>query len=169
MYGIEFNGEFKLDDMKDNISKHITYEESTHSNTAVRKGITNSPTDEHLKNMQRVANDIFEPCREHFGEPIIINSFYRSLTLNSAVGGSNTSEHCFGSAIDARFGYDSERSNAELFHYIKDNFEFSQLIWEFGNAESPKWVHFSLLSDNNRGQVLRAKRIDGVVRYNPFI
>ena len=44
---------FKLDDMKENISKHITYEESTHSNTAVRKGITNSPTDEHLKNMQK--------------------------------------------------------------------------------------------------------------------
>ena len=155
--------------MKDNISNHITYEEATHSNTAIRKGITNSPTKEHLENMQRVADNIFEPCREHFGESIIINSFYRSVTLNSSIGGSNTSEHCFGSAIDARFAYNCKRNLSELFYYIKDNFEFSQLIWEFGNEETPSWVHFSLLENGNRNQVLRAKRIDGIVRYNVFV
>ena len=151
------------------ISKHISYIEATHSNTATRKGITNAPSELQIENMKRIAEEIFEPVREHFNEPIYINSFFRSVTLNHAIGGSGTSEHCFGAAMDIRFGYNSERCNSELFNYIKENFQFSQLIWEFGNDTAPKWVHVSLLKENNRNQILKAKRIDGIVRHFSFI
>jgi hypothetical protein len=150
------------------ISKHITYKESVHSDTAIRKGITNSPEPKQLERMKLIAENVFEKAREHFKEPIYINSFFRSVTLNSSIGGSKTSQHCSGEAMDIRMGYNSETSNKELFNYIKDNLDFDQLIWEFGSDEEPRWVHVSY-SDNNKCQILRAKRIDGVVRYNTFI
>ena len=71
--------------------------------------------------------------------------------------------------MDIRLAHDSNHSNADLFNYIKDNLDFDQLIWEFGNDEEPKWIHVSYKAESNRKQVLRAKRIDGKVRYNVFI
>lgn len=153
----------------DRISKHISYKEATHSNTAERKGITNSPTPDQLERMKEIAKMVFEECREQFGEPIYINSFYRSTTLNSVLGGSSTSQHCAGEAMDIRMGYNSEYTNADLFYFIKDMLDFDQLIWEFGNDEAPAWVHVSYKKEANRGQVLKAKRIDGKVRYNAYI
>jgi len=155
--------------MKENISKHITYKEATYSPTAVRKGITNSPIDVQLSRMKELAEEVFEPCRLEFKEPIYINSFFRSITLNSVIGGSSTSQHCAGEAFDIRLGHNSELTNKQLFYYIKDNLDFDQLIWEFGNDNSPKWIHVSYRKGENRKQVLKAKRIDGVVRYNPFV
>jgi len=153
----------------DRISKHISYKEATYSPTAERKGITNSPTECQIQRMNELAENVFEIAREHFKEPIYINSFFRSITLNSVIGGSSTSQHCAGEAFDIRFGHNSEYSNKDLFNFIKDNLDFDQLIWEFGNDESPKWIHVSYKKESNRKQVLRAKRIDGKVRYNTFI
>jgi len=150
------------------ISEHISYIESVHSDTATRRGITNMPNEYQLENMRLVSEMIFEKCRKHFNEPIYINSFFRDTTLNHAIGGSSTSEHCSGSAMDIRFGYNSERKNKELFDYIKDNLEWNQLIWEFGE-DNPRWVHVSYIREGNRKQILRAKRIDGKVRYNKYI
>jgi len=79
--------------MSDNISKHITYKEATHSNTATRRGIKNVPNAKQLAAMKLVAEKVFEPTREHFGEPIRINSFFRCYDLNRAIGGSTTSQH----------------------------------------------------------------------------
>ena len=151
------------------ISKHISYKEATHSNTAIKRGITNSPEEFQLKRMVDLAINIFEPCREEFKEPIYINSFFRSITLNSVIGGSSTSQHCAGEAFDIRFGYNSELTNKQLFYFIKENLEYDQLIWEFGSDNEPDWIHVSYRKEQNRKQVLRAKRIDGKVRYNPFI
>lgn len=151
------------------ISKHISYNEATYSPTAARKGITNSPEQEQLARMKELADNIFEPLREHFKEPIYINSFFRSVTLNSVIGGSSTSQHCSGQAMDIRIGHNSEFTNRDLFEYIKDNLDFCQLIYEFGNDESPKWVHVSYVKESNRKEVLRAKRIDGKVRYSKYI
>ena len=151
------------------ISKHISYKEATHSNTAIKRGITNSPEEFQLKRMVDLAVNVFEPCREEFKEPIYINSFFRSITLNSVIGGSSTSQHCAGEGIDIRFGYNSELTNKQLFYFIKDNLEYDQLIWEFGSDNEPDWIHVSYKKEQNRNQVLRAKRIDGKVRYNPFI
>jgi zinc D-Ala-D-Ala carboxypeptidase len=151
------------------VSEHISYREATYSPTANRKGITNSPTDCQLNRMKELADSIFEPCRKHFNEPIYINSFFRSITLNSVIGGSTTSQHCAGEAFDIRFGHNSKYSNADLFYYIKNYLDFDQLIWEFGDDNEPAWIHCSYKKESNRKQVLKAKRIDGKVRYNTWI
>ena len=82
------------------LSEHLNLAEVTRSETAKRKGISNMPTPEHLENFKNLAINIFEPIRKHFGKPIHISSGYRSKELNTAIGGSLTSQHCSGEAID---------------------------------------------------------------------
>ncbi|MEM7485026.1 MAG: D-Ala-D-Ala carboxypeptidase family metallohydrolase [Bacteroidota bacterium] len=138
-----------------NISEHVSYREAVKSNTAKRLGIDNTPNSGEIYNMRVVANKIFEPVRNHFGVPIFISSFFRSRLLNKKIGGSKTSDHMKGKAIDIDDVLGGV-TNSEIFHYIKDNLEFDQLIWEFGNEENPDWVHVSYNQENNRNQVLRA-------------
>ena len=70
------------------ISEHISYKEGVYSITATRLGVDNTPNDEQLTNMELVAEKVFEPLREWVGGPIKINSFFRGLPLNTAIGGS---------------------------------------------------------------------------------
>lgn len=152
-----------------NISAHITLSEATFSQNAVDNKIDNTPTAEHLEAMEYVAENIFERVRAHFGKPIRINSFYRSQKVNKAVGGSLTSQHCRGEAIDVT-GVPYGIKNSEIFHYIKDNLDFDQLIWEFGDKNEPSWVHFSLSMKGNKRQVIKAvKGTNGKTSYIPFI
>jgi zinc D-Ala-D-Ala carboxypeptidase len=142
----------------DKISNHISIAESTRSNTAARLGISNIPDVDTIDNMRKVAEEVFEPLREWVGEPIKINSFYRSPDLNTAIGGSKNSQHCKGQAIDIDDTYCSA-TNAEMFTYIKNNLDFDQLIWEFGNASNPDWVHVSYVSpEKNRNRILTASK-----------
>ncbi len=142
----------------DKISNHISIAESTRSNTAARLGISNIPDGDTIDNMRKVAKEVFEPLREWVGEPIKINSFYRSPDLNAAIGGSKKSQHCKGQAIDIDDTYCSA-TNAEMFTYIKNNLDFDQLIWEFGNALNPDWVHVSYVSsEKNRNRILTASK-----------
>ena len=150
--------------MEIRISKHISIKEATRSNTAERLGIDNFPDSPTLVNMQALAENVFEPLREHFGHPIYITSFYRSPELNKAIGGSTTSQHCKGEAIDID-DVIGESTNADFFNYIKDNLEFDQLIWEFGNDDNPNWVHVSYNASNNRGNVLKAVKENGKTKY----
>ena len=135
------------------ISKHISWKEATHSNYAKQYNITNKPSEEHIENMQLLAKKVFEPLREWVDAPIRVNSMFRSEKLNTALGGSHISSHLKGQAMDITSM--GGKSNLEMFHYIKDNLEFDQLIWEFG-AE-PKWLHVSYREDN-RKQILVTKR-----------
>ena len=147
------------------ISKHITYKEAVRSNTALRLNINNIPNDYEISNMVGIASNVFEPLREYVGGPIKINSMFRSEALNRAIGGSSRSQHCQGRAIDLddTFGY---KTNAEMFNYIKNNLNFDQLIWEFGDDTNPDWIHVSFVSnDENRGRVLQAKIINGKKTY----
>ncbi len=73
------------------ISEHISDKESVYSRTAIRRGIDNTPTEEHRENMCILAEQVFEPLRSYAGGPIKINSFYRSPKLNKAIGGSSKS------------------------------------------------------------------------------
>lgn len=130
------------------ISEHITLKEATFSNTAIRKGIKNDPNAEQLKNMEIVAEACFEPLRKWYGKPIKINSFFRCAELNEAVGGSATSQHCKGMAIDMDAG--SKDENKKIFDWCKANLVFDQLIWEYGG----EWVHISFNLGNNRNQTL---------------
>ena len=147
------------------ISKHISMREGTYSITATRLGLENKPTEEHLNNMKLLAVKVFEPLREWVGGPIRINSFYRGPELNKAIGGSNKSQHCHGQAVDIDDVY-GHKTNAEMFNYIKDNLEFDQMIWEFGNNTNPDWVHVSYVNPGeNRNRCLVAFRKDGRTQY----
>jgi len=136
------------------ISKHISYKEAVGSNYAKQKGIKNKPNEEQVENMKLLAKEVFEPLREWVDAPIKVNSMFRSLELNTALKGSKTSSHMNGEAMDITSM--GGKSNLEMFHYIKDNLEFDQLIWEFG--KEPKWLHVSYNKDKNRKQVLVTKK-----------
>ena len=147
------------------ISKHISYKEGVHSITAIRKGIDNEPNEEQLANMKLVANNVFEPLRVFINGPIKVNSFFRSPDLNKAIGGSTKSQHCKGQAIDLDDTY-GKATNAEMYWWIKENLDFDQMIWEFGNNDNPDWVHVSYVSpDKNRNRCLKAYREDGKTKY----
>ena len=144
-----------------NISKHVTYKEGTYSNTANRLGLPNDPTEEQLQNMKLVAEKVFEPLREHVSHPIKINSFFRGPQLNKAIGGSHSSQHCKGQAMDIDDSY-GNATNAYMYEWIKKNLDYDQMIWEFGTDENPDWVHVSFVNEGeNRNRCLKAYRVEG--------
>ena len=147
------------------LSKNLSLSEVIKSNTAIKNGIDNSPTLVHLKNLEILAEKIFQPIREHFGVPIGISSGYRSKALNEAIpGSSKTSQHCNGQALDLDADIYGKVTNKEIFDFIVENLYFDQIIWEFGTDENPNWVHVSY-SENNRGQVLKAYKQNGKTKY----
>ena len=151
--------------MSDRISKHLSLKEATRSNTATRLEIKNEPRELDLVRMALIAEEVFEPLREWVGGPIKVNSFYRSPELNSAIGGSTSSQHCIGCAldIDDTFGH---KTNAQMFDYIKNNLDFDQMIWEFGDDDECDWVHVSYISEEtNRRRLLKATKINGRADY----
>jgi hypothetical protein len=150
------------------ISEHLYLAEVIRSESAKRYGISNMPTEEHIANFKLLADNIFEPIRNHFKCPILISSGYRSKDLNNKIGGSKTSQHCFGQAVDIDMdGTDYGVTNADIFKYIKSELPFDQLIWEFGTDSNPDWVHVSY-SDRHRKEILKATRINGNVKYSLF-
>jgi len=150
------------------LSKNLALAEVTRSETAKRKGISNMPTPEHIENFKKLAENVFQPIREHFGVPIHISSGYRSKALNTAVGGSLSSQHCQGEAIDIDMDGTSI-TNKQIFDFIKDNLNFDQMIWEFGTDVNPDWVHVSYESTGKqRKQILKAVKAGGATKYLPF-
>ena len=151
--------------MSDRISEHISFKEGIKSHTATRLSIDNTPSDLDLINMKTIAEEVFEPLRRFVNGPIAINSFYRSPKLNSAIGGSTSSQHCKGCAIDIDDKY-GHKTNPEMFEYIKCNLDFDQMIWEFGDNNNPDWVHVSYVSeDANRRRCLQAYKTKGKTNY----
>jgi len=147
------------------ISKHISYKEGVYSRTAMRRSIKNNPNAEQMENMISIAEEVFEPLRMWVGGPIKINSFFRSPELNKAIGGSGKSQHCHGQAIDLddTFG---RATNAEMYKFIKENLDFDQMIWEFGDDDNPDWVHVSYVSpEQNRNRCLKAYKENRKTNY----
>lgn len=138
------------------ISKYITFEEATKSQTAIRLGIQNQPDKNQLESMKYVATNIFDVVREFVGGPLHASSFFRSEKLNAAIGGSSkTSQHMKGEAIDIDCDTFGNGTNNEVFNFIKDGLEFDQLIGEYPDASGKwSWVHVSLKKSGNRKQVL---------------
>jgi len=151
--------------MSDRISEHVSLKEGIKSHTATRLNIDNVPRDLDLINMKTIAEEVFEPLRKFVDGPIAINSFYRSPKLNSAIGGSTSSQHCIGCAIDIDDTYGC-KTNAEMFEYIKCNLDYDQMIWEFGDDNNPDWVHVSYITeDANRRRCLKAYKENSKIRY----
>jgi putative chitinase len=140
------------------LTEHFTLEEMIVSPTAKRLGLSNTPTAEHIENMRYCCTKILEPVRAHFGKPVQVNSSYRAPLVNKAVGGSKTSQHVNGEAIDFEVpGVD----NKVVADWVADNLEFDQVILEFytkGDKNSG-WVHASIKRNGqNRKQRLIASK-----------
>ena len=148
------------------ISKHISYKEGVYSATATRRGIDNVPNDEQLANMELIAEKVFEPLRKYVGGPIKINSFFRCPKLNKAIGGARSSQHMKGQAMDIDDTFEVV-ANSDMYNYIKNNLDFDQLIWEFGDDDNPNWLHVSYVSkEDNRNRCLRAYKGNGKTLYS---
>ena len=100
------------------LSKHFSLKEVIKSETAVRKGIDNTPTEQIKHQLKAICETIMEPIRVHYGKPIRVTSGYRCIELNKRFGGSNTSQHIFGQAVDIRV---PNLTTAELYNYIYDS------------------------------------------------
>jgi uncharacterized protein YcbK (DUF882 family) len=133
--------------MEEQITKNFSLSELTYSNTAKSKGISNIPSESDYANMKALCENILQPLRDKLGKPILINSCYRGKLLNEAVGGAKSSQHMTGSAADIHV---AGMTMYELATYIKNNFNFDQLILEYSDAPSyiNGWVHVSY---NNGG------------------
>lgn len=142
------------------ISEHVSYKEATKSNTAIKFGIDNKPNELQLENMIILSENVFEPLRKHFDKPIGISSFFRSEELNNRIGGSKSSQHLAnkGAAMDIDADMYGGITNKDIFDYIKDNLEFTQMIWEFGTDKEPNWVHVGYDANNLKKELLVAKR-----------
>ena len=152
------------------LSKNLWLSEVIKSNTATRRGIDNSPTDLHIANLKYLAEKIFQPIREHFGCPIFVSSGYRSKALNEAIGGSQRSFHSHGMALDLDMDNKASKiSNTDIFNFIKDNLEYTELIWEFGDEDKPDWVHVAIAKGReNEKNAKVAYREDGKAKYMKF-
>ena len=144
------------------VSKNFLLSEFTNSSTAKRLDIDNEPTKKHLRNLQRTVDFLLQPLRDAVG-PIRISSGYRNPSLNRAIGGSRSSQHCKGEALDLQFWEMGKMNNKVIYDWILDSgIEFDQMINEFDFA----WIHISLVKKGNRRQVLEAfKDEDGDTKY----
>jgi hypothetical protein len=147
------------------LSQNFTIQEYIKSQTALRQGIDNTPTEEHMGNATALFRNVVQKVRDKFGVTVI-NSGYRGEALNKAVGGSSTSQHCKGEAVDIEC---PGTPNYDVAKWIEDNLDFDQLILEFYTPGVPDsgWVHVSYKSEGNRKSVLTAMKENGKTVYKP--
>jgi len=131
------------------ISKNFSLEELTSSARAKELNIDNTPTQEAKASLVALVVNVLQPIRDIYGNPIIVNSGYRSTDLNKAVKGSNNSQHMKGEAADITAG--NPAKNKDLFLLIKESgIVYDQLIDESGYS----WIHISFSKGKNRKQIL---------------
>ena len=151
------------------LTNNFTLEELTKSETALRQNIDNTPTDDIVANLRILAEKVLQPVREHYGRGVKVNSGYRSMAVNAAVGGvqgAKPSDHTRGMAADIEI---PGLPNAELAQWIQDNLEFTQVILEFYTRGVPDsgWVHVSYDPTNLKKEALTAVKREGKTVYLP--
>ena len=149
------------------LSKYFTLKEVIKSETSVRKGIDNTPTDQIISQLKNTCEKIMDPIREKYGKPVRVTSGYRCVELNKAIGGSSRSQHCAlngDAAIDFEF-YDMDMDLEEVFKWITEESKlpYDQCIAEF---LPHGWIHISYSSDGgNRQKITRAEKVNGKTKY----
>lgn len=138
------------------ITKNFSLEELTKSDTARMKGILNQPNYKEIDNLTRLCKELLQPIRDAYGKPIVITSGFRNKKLNTAIGGSSTSQHLNGLAADIKSG---DGKNKALWDVIlslhkQGKLPFDQLIWEKGTKSAPAWIHIGLNENKMRNQIL---------------
>lgn len=127
------------------LTKNFTLRELTKTNT----GIANVPNAKELQALIQLCGKVLQPLRDMYGEPITVNSGFRSQQVNSAVGGAKNSQHSKGEAADITVH--TKEGNRELFELIKSELDYDQLINEYDYS----WVHVSYTTERkNRKQIL---------------
>jgi len=146
------------------MTQSFSIKELTYSDTAIRLGIDNTPTDEILINLQNVVQFILEPVSNNFESQIVITSGYRSPALCQAIGSKPTSQHTFGMAVDFEI---LGIPNKEVSDWIVNHLDFDQCILEFWKPEQPNsgWVHCSYKTSGNRKMYLKAFKSNNRVVY----
>ena len=149
-----------------NLTANFTLSELTKSETALRYGMENIPTQTEIDNLTALCYNVLQPVRDHFAKGVKVNSGFRHPLVNAKVGGSSTSDHCKGMAADIEI---PGVANAGLAEWIKDNCEFRQLILEFYTPGIPDsgWVHVSYDPRDLKKQVLTATKQNGKTVYLP--
>ena len=140
------------------LGKYFSLAELTRSQTALRRGIDNKPNKEQIQNLEDLVFHVLDPIRTHFRLPVNVNSGFRCLELNEAVGSKSTSQHTQGKAADIEI---PTKDNLELAKWISENMDFDQLILEFHTVGEPRsgWVYVSWEGKGkNRRQVLTINR-----------
>ena len=147
-----------------NLTKNFTLHEMTKSETALRYGMANEPSQTEIDNMRTLCEEVLQKVRDYYGMGVKVNSGYRHPLVNSKVGGSTTSDHCRGFAADIEI---PGIANADLAKWIEDNCKFKQLILEFYTPGVPDsgWVHVSYDPNNLKKEVLTATKRDGKTVY----
>ena len=138
------------------LTANFTLEELCASATANRLGIDNTPSVVVKQNLRMLAEKVLQPIRDEYRRAIVVTSGYRCATLNRVVGGAKTSQHLTGCAADIKC---TSTSKAYLFNLIRrmmreGKITVGQLIWEYGTAQEPSWIHVSLPSGTKRNQVI---------------
>ena len=119
-----------------NLSEHFSLAELTVSEVALRKGLSNLPEGIEVDNLVRLANKL-EEVRKVLGKPIMVNSAFRSIEVNAAVGGVKTSQHCVGCAADIKVpGMTPDEVVRAI---VASDIQYDQLIREFDS-----WTHISI-------------------------
>lgn len=161
---------FSFVGIKMKLTQNFSLKEMTFSDTAIRKGIDNTPNMEHVVALTNLCCHILQPVRENFGQSVNINSGYRSVQLCEAVGSSAKSQHAKGEAADYEiYGM----SNLDLATWVYENLDYDQLILEFHDPEGDPnsgWVHTSYRRDGqNRKQalIINAKTKGKYLEWNP--
>ena len=145
------------------LTDNFNLNELTKSQVADRRGIPNNPSPAQIKALQKLAESVLQPLRNHYESPVIITSGFRCAELCIAIGSSIDSQHAKGQAADLEI---IGVSNYDVALWIKNNLDFDQLIWEFGTDDSPDWVHVSYVdADSNRKRCLRAIKENGKTKY----
>jgi hypothetical protein len=124
------------------LSEHFTLEELTVSETATRKGLDNTPDNDALFNLKRLAL-FLEDVRTAVGRAVRINSAYRAPKVNASVGGSKTSQHCKGQAADIRVAGMTPDQVCQAI--IAAKLPFDQVIREFDS-----WTHVSIAAKDKQ-------------------
>ena len=138
------------------LSRNFTLEELVHSPTAIRRGIRNIPSADHIANLQQLCIFVLQPARDHFGL-IRVSSGFRSPMLNAAIGGADNSQHTLGEAADWEV---PGVSNAEVATWVAANLVFDQHILEYWNRNNPNsgWIHTSYRHGGNRREILHKQK-----------
>lgn len=124
------------------LSNNFKLNELIYSSTAEVNRINNYPSPVEIDNLRALCENILQPIRDKWGSPLYVNSGYRSPILNRKVGGTPTSYHCSGNAVDITTR--DTKKNKELFNMIVDMIKNNEIeVGELIDEHRYSWLHIS--------------------------